>query len=414
MVKRNPLAFFIILLILAAITLTGLTWMNYRFAVQSPGGNDFLARWAGAHYWLVEGISPYDDQVSLATQEMIYGHPADLSKGEDKNHFVYPLYSILFFGPFGLMNYTLARAIWMTLLEVSLVVITFLGLQIVGWKLNNLWMAGILIFSMLWYIGIRTLILGQFAGIESLLIVAAIYLILRRHDTEAGILLALSTCKPQMSFLIIPFIFFWGLAARRRKLVVSMVVSFLVLVGVSLLLMPTWPLQWVRQLLDYPSYTNRIGSTLSIIAQTMPGIENQLNIFLHGIFVVYLVFEWWVAFKKDERWFVWTAMMTLVVTNLVAFRTATPHYLAMIPALFLIFKVWEQRWGIIGVWGVGITLALLFFGQWALFLATIKGNLEAPAMYLPLPFLCLIGLWWTRKWAVAPPRLLYDELKDLS
>ncbi|HNB54970.1 MAG TPA: hypothetical protein PK530_23675, partial [Anaerolineales bacterium] len=67
----SVLPFLMIGLLLAAGI--GLTIFNYRFAVQNPGGNDFLARWMGARFWLKEGISPYDPQVSLATQQMIYG-----------------------------------------------------------------------------------------------------------------------------------------------------------------------------------------------------------------------------------------------------------------------------------------------------------------------------------------------------
>jgi len=60
---REPLI--LILLVLFVVGgVAGLTWMNYRFSVQNPGGNDFLARWMGARKWLMEGISPYDQRVS--------------------------------------------------------------------------------------------------------------------------------------------------------------------------------------------------------------------------------------------------------------------------------------------------------------------------------------------------------------
>ena len=113
---------FAALVLVSLLGLVGLTWANYRFSAQNPGGNDFLARWMGARKWLMEGISPYDEHVSLATQEMIYGHPADVSQGEDISHFVYPLTSMVFFGPFGLLDFLPARALWMTVLELSLAV----------------------------------------------------------------------------------------------------------------------------------------------------------------------------------------------------------------------------------------------------------------------------------------------------
>ena len=98
--ERNLIIRLVLLLLLAGVV-AGLYWANYRFAQQNPGGNDFLARWTGAHLWVMEGTSPYDPQVSLASQQAIYGRPADVSKGEDIAHFVYPLHSMLFFAPFG-------------------------------------------------------------------------------------------------------------------------------------------------------------------------------------------------------------------------------------------------------------------------------------------------------------------------
>ena len=49
---------------------------NYRFAVQNPGGNDFLVHWLGTRSFITEGISPYSDEVALRIQMLVYGHPA--------------------------------------------------------------------------------------------------------------------------------------------------------------------------------------------------------------------------------------------------------------------------------------------------------------------------------------------------
>jgi hypothetical protein len=80
----------VVLVILVLAVIAGVTWANYHFSASNPGGNDFLARWNGARFWVIDGISPYDDRVGLSAQEMIYGHPADISAGEDQNLFVYP------------------------------------------------------------------------------------------------------------------------------------------------------------------------------------------------------------------------------------------------------------------------------------------------------------------------------------
>ncbi|MEA3349515.1 MAG: glycosyltransferase family 87 protein [Chloroflexota bacterium] len=405
---REPLILALLILISVA-ALVGLTWMNYRFSVQNPGGNDFLARWMGARKWVMEGISPYDQSVSLATQKAIYGHPADPEKGEDLSHFIYPMTSMAFFAPFGLLEYLPARALWMTLLELSMAALTIVSMRLVRWQPNPVWTVFLILFSLLWYHGVRTVIIGQFAAIEALLITIALFLIMSDNDVGAGILLALLTSKPQMAFLIIPFVLIWAYSWRRFALIWSFIASLLGLFALSLIFIPTWPLQMIWQLMEYPSYTSRIGSLTSTIAAFVPGLRTKLNIGLQIIFWGYLIVEWVLAWKKDSRWFLWTAMMTLVITNFVALRTATTNYVMLLPVLLLIFKIWRQRWGRVGNWVVGFMLAFLFVGLWLLFSNTVQVNLEQPAMYLPLPLICLFGLWWVRWWLMHPVHLPKNE-----
>jgi hypothetical protein len=363
----------------------------------------------GARKWLMEGISPYDPRVSLATQEMIYGHPADPEKGEDLSHFVYPLTSMVFFAPFGLLEYLPARALWMTVLELSMVGLTLVSMRLVRWQPKPVWVVVLVLFNLLWYHGVRTIVIGQFAVIEALLLVSALLLVKKNQDIGAGVLLTLSTSKPQMAFLIIPFALIWAYSRRRFTLIGSFFASFFGLLALSLLFIPNWPLQMLWQVMEYPDYTSRIGSLTSIIAATVPGLQTKLNIGLQIVLWGYLMVEWILAWEKEIPWFLWTAMMTLVITNFVALRTATTNYVMLLPGLLLIFKIWRQRWGKLGNGVVGFVLICLLVGLWLLFVNTVQLNVEQPAMYLPLPILCLFGLWWVRWWAIRPIHLPRDE-----
>jgi len=409
--RNNSALNFTLFTVLLLAALAGLTWTNYRFSLANPGGNDFLARWVGANKWLLEGLSPYDERVSLETQRLIYGHPADPEIGEDKNHFIYPMYAMVFFGPFGLLDYTVARAIWMTLLEVSAVAVIFVGLRLAEWR-PSIWITALLVlFALLWYHGARTIVIGQFAGINAVLITLSLLWIVREQDVPAGIALALATSKPQMVFLLVPFVLIWAYSIRRFRIISSFLTTFAIQVALSLALIPGWPVQMAIQMLEYPTYTH-IGSPLSVIAAAAPGIEGTINNLLHVIAYLYLLVQWALAWRKDERWFLWTALMTLVITNMTAFRTATTNFVVLVPVLLLVFRVWEQRWKGTGRVFTLISMLLLGVGLWALFLATVSGNVESAAMYLPLPFFCLATLWWARWWSLRPPRLLLEEFAD--
>jgi hypothetical protein len=384
--------------------LIGLTYVNYSFSERSPGGNDFLARWTGAHYWLVEGINPYDEQVSLEAQHMIYGRPADVEAGEDVANFVYPLPAMIFFAPFGLLPYTTARALWMTILEVSLPVLAVMGLRLARWKTNAATIALVLLFSIFWYHGIRSIVVGQFAVLEALLLIGALLAIQEKNDILAGALMGLSVAKPQMAFLIIPFVLFWGAARRRLRLVGAILGSITVLLLGSIFIMPDWPIRWLAQLVAYPDYT-ALGSPVSIFVNLIPGAGENLERVIVAVLVIYMLFEWLAAKQADDRHFQWTSGMTLAITNLIAFRTATTNYVVLLPPMLLVFSSFQSRWqakGLAAVWGVMI---LLLAGLWWLFLTTVEGNVESLWMYFPVPALTFLGLLWVRWWVVRGERL---------
>lgn len=387
------------LLFLTLAVLIGLGFANYQFSLLSPGGNDFLARWVGAHYWVVKGVNPYDPQVSLAAQEMIYGRLADPAKGEDIAHFVYPLPAMIFFAPFGLLPYPIARAVWMTLLEISLPLLVLIGVELARWKPSRKLLAFLMIFSVVWYHGFRSVIVGQFAVIEALLMAAVLLSIQRRQDSLAGVLLALSISKPQMSVLLIPFVLLWAARSRRWELIMWTLGAMTTLVVVSLALINDWPLLWLRQLIEYSDYTFN-PTPVSILAGVIPVASRALTYGLTTLLLVYLLWEWVQAMGKGDRWFQWTSALTIVLTNLIPLRTATTHYVVLLPALCLIFCAWDERWGKKGIVLIIFSLSVILIGLWALFMISVEGAIENEIMYLPLPILSLLGLWWSRWWIV--------------
>jgi len=64
---------------------------------------------------------------------MICGRLADLARDKDVVHFVCPFLSMIFFAPFCLSDYPVARALWMTVLELSLAALTLFRLRMERW-----------------------------------------------------------------------------------------------------------------------------------------------------------------------------------------------------------------------------------------------------------------------------------------
>jgi hypothetical protein len=410
---RNNYLVSIAVILVTILILVGLTWINYRYSVQNPGGSDLLPRWVGTREFFMKGQSPYSEATTQEIQQRFYGRPA--RSDEDQVLFVYPFYSIFIFGPYALISdYDMARAVWMTTLEACIVLIAAASISLSRWKLSPFMLMVLLIFAILWYYGIRALINANASIFLGLLIVGAFLAIRAEQDSWAGLLLALATIKPQVVILLIVFILVWSISERRWLLFWSFLGNLALMVAITSLLIPDWTWQNFRQIVAYPGYTLP-GTPGAIFIQWLPGVGKKLGWAVTILLTTTLLWEWRVARKRDFHWFLWTACLTLVITTMIGIRTATENYVVLFPALVLIFSAWDQEWGVFGRGMIVLSYLLLFFGVWWLFLATLETGdqpIQSSIMFFPLPVFLLIGLYWIRWWVLRPERPLLDQWRN--
>lgn len=289
------------------------------------------------------------------------------------------------------------RLFWLALLEFALIGSVVGAMVLAEWRLPPALLAFTAIWAILFYHSARAILLGQFAIVILALIVATLLALRARRDTLAGVFLALATIKPQMIFLLVPMVLFWAVARRRWRLIWGFAGAMAVLCGASFVAQPDWLSSFVTQMMRYPSYT-AIGSPVWVIthyfipALGAPG-EIVLSLALFGWALVT-----WGRLWFDESWptFLWTVSVTLVVTNLIALRTATTNYVVLFIPLIQILAAIHTQWKQVGTWAVVATEAVLLVGLWVLFLATVVNKFEHPIMYLPLPVGLLIT--FARRW----------------
>jgi hypothetical protein len=412
LIRRHPEILTIGLILLAAFALVFLTWANYRYSVQNPGGSDLLPRWVGTRMLLMEGKSPYSDETTREIHQRFYGRPA--RSDEDQVLFVYPLYSVFVFTPYALIpDFNMARAIWMTTLEVAIILIVAISLSLNHWRLSPLMLGSLLLFAALWYYSIRPLINANAAILVSLMVAAAFLAIRSERDGLAGLLLAFSTIKPQMVVVLIVFILLWSASQRRWVLFWSIIGNTLLLAALVSLFLPNWVWQNLVQIFAYPNYT--LPTTPGeIFTVWMPGVGKRLGQVLSVGMIVMLIFEWQAAWRKEFRWMFWTACLTLTATQLIGLPTATENYLILFPALIMVFSAWDDQWGPIGRILITLSYLLLLFGVWWLFLATLERGeqpIQGLIMFFPLPVFLLAGLYWVRWWVLRPEQPLLDRLR---
>lgn len=400
----------IILITICLIAAGGLVWGNYRFARQNPGGNDFLPHWVGARALIFEGISPYSQEVALRIQNIVFGRPA--TQGQNETRIAYPLYSQLLFAPFALLaDYALARAIWMTLLEIALIAIALMSLNLTKWR-PPIWLLAIyFIFTLLWYHAVRAVINGNAVIIVGLLLTGAFLAVSKKKDEIAGILLAYATIKPQLVILLIPFILLWSVYKNRWKLLGWFIGSLVFFVVASMFFVPNWILQNIWEIMRYPSY-NPAGTLGEVLGGWMPGIATQLKWGIAILLAVLLLWEWWAARQKDFAWFLWTACLTLVISQWIGVQTDPGNFIFLFPALVLVLSGWNRRWQKNGRWLALAAMLILFLGLWSLFILTLDQTyqpMQAPVMFLPLPAFLLFGLYWIKWWVIRPARLVLEK-----
>ncbi|MBW8011163.1 MAG: DUF2029 domain-containing protein [Chloroflexi bacterium] len=411
-VKRRDLAY-LGLIIICLLLFTGLTWVNYQFTTINSGGNDFTPRWLGTRLFITEGLSPYSQNTTDEIQDFFYGRTA---RGEeDRALFVYPHYSMLVFAPFSLVeDYPQARALWMAVLETSILIISFISLSLTRWRPSLVVFGVYILFNLSWYHAVRPIINGNAAVVVALFISMAFLAIRAGQDMYAGAMLALASIKPQMVILLIPFVIYWAYSKGRWRLLGSIIGGLLILVIVSLLIERDWIIQNLRQVINYPEYSPP-GSTGAIFSVWWPETGRQLSWALNGVLVILLIREWLAVYGKSFHWFLWSASLTLVVTNLIGITTATANYIALIPALTLVLSVWEKRWGRSGGWFVIGVMLVFLVGLWVLFLNTVRPGMgvqpvQGPIMFFPLPIFLLFSLYWIRLWVLQPRHLGIEDI----
>lgn len=381
--QRNGIIFSLVLLLLFIVTTVA---VQKQFTSKSSGATDFYPRWKGSQLFWSEGIDPYSRTATEAIQIGIRGRLSDAD--QDQLLFVYPFYTSFLLLPLVGLEYDWVQAIWLVLLQFGLIGSLFLTLRLLEWEMPLWLMASSFVWVIFFYNSARTILLGQFAGLVLLWLVVVLLALKDDKQLLAGALLALTTIKPQMVFLIIPALLIWGIGQKRWRFITSSALSMVVLLGASFLFLPSWLSSFVSQVMEYPGYTVTPSPVNAVTDYFFPVLGKPVEIGIVALLMVYLLYQWRRLPKVDVQTaeFVWLIGLTLIISNMVVTRTATTNYIVMYIPLFLVLKYVAERWGngwVVVFYGVSTVFA------WTLFLTTISGDFEHPINYLPLPFILL-------------------------
>ena len=386
-----------VIIVAALIFLVALVVANYQFARQNNAGIDFLIRWLPMRLVLTGGLaSPYAEEASEAIQYFQYGRLAE--PGEIKGMFLYPYYIIFFMFPFALIeNFLTARIIWMTFLEILIIIMGVLSLKMVDFKFQlttTLLLFGFFLMSPRF---LQPLVEGNPAILSAFFVVLTLFFLWKEQDIAAGIALAFATIKPQLVILFFIFVLFWSFSQKRWKVIIYALGIMAVLVGFSFLLCPSWVGEFLSQILIYQSLATP-NTPEAIISENF---SNRLQLVFNLLVMGLLLYEWRNAYGKGFHTFFWTAMLTFSILPLTSLPFGNRNLVILIPALIMIVVIIIRN--IKRVWIFDLVLFCIFVYSWAffflpLFISSLPWFLGF-MNYLPFIMIIIILLYLIRgKW----------------
>jgi len=412
--RSAPVSQYVFVGLLLLLTV-GLAFLNQFLMRQIAFEDHFVLPWSAARTWLLQGDSPYQDSVVVSANDTLR---ASSFKGTLPNQQNYQglIFDLIFYIPFSLIPYGISRVIWVTLIQILSGGIVYLALTLAGikWHLLEKWLTILLLT--LWMPGVLTSFSGSLSPVVIFCLFFGFFQILRRQDRAAGFLLALSASSFFSSTLILLLILIWSISKKRWTIVLSYASGVAFMWVMSLLLQRSWPLAWLGVMLKAYDSWGWINTPLMEISRLLPGIAGPLSIFLHGGFGLLLLVSWITLLGKSGRVFIWKALLLFVLAFLFHPQASLLQVSLLLPALFLVFRFWTERWRLDGrilSWGV---IGLFFISSWyfAFPLDSLTDVSQHRFYWVGLPFLTLLALIYVRWWALRIPELPFEKSLDMD
>ncbi|MFZ0297097.1 MAG: glycosyltransferase 87 family protein [Candidatus Sulfotelmatobacter sp.] len=333
--------------------------------------SDLYSPWVGTRELLLHRRNPYNPEVSHEIQIVFYGHAINQRYDKpgialvDEQRFAYPVYEVFLTAPLVYTDFSRVQR-WAPFVLGSLIALNiFFCVSILHWRPPWEAFAAIVLFTLSSPQIVQGLRLQQLAIVEGCLLTAGALCISRNYAGTAGVLLALSTIKPQMALLPLCWFAIWAVGDWRRRwlLPASFVTTMVAFIAAGELLLPGWPRYFLDGLAAYRKYAMPTSALRVALGDALGSI-------LGGILVLGLLAFAWQNRKQsgDSRQFA-SILATFFMCALLTFPLFTPfnQVLLILPALLLLLdwktlpKVSRLVFILLLSWPCIISLALLLF-----------------------------------------------------
>ncbi|MFI5069654.1 MAG: glycosyltransferase family 87 protein [Terriglobales bacterium] len=303
-----------------------------------PRGNlsDLYPRWLGARELLLRHRDPYSPEITREIQAGYYGRPLDPARADDpkdEEGFAYPVYVVFLLAPAIKLPFAIVEAGFLWILLILTMASVPLWLRAIGYRPHFPTIAILTILTLGSFPLAQGLELQQLSLVVSALIAAGLVLITRRDLWLAGIVLAISSIKPQLVLPVVCWLGLWALSnwKERKKLIYGFGLTMIVFVVAGELILPGWIGRFMNAVVAYRRYTHAM-SILEVLTTEFVGR------ILDAIVVIGVARRCWKARREASGAFSFALATSLVLaaTIVIAPTIAPYNQLLLLPGIFLV------------------------------------------------------------------------------
>ncbi len=324
---------------MAATTANGLGG-GYSF------GNDFYQVWLTCRELRHKHRDPYSPEMTLKIQQGLYGRALDRNRPADpidQRVFPYPAYTDLLFWPAATIPFPIARILVLVTFAALTLASALIWLRFLDWRLAWQWTVIAVLLTLTSYPALEGLFAGQLGLLVAFFLSASILALKRGRFFLAGVLLALTTIKPQVTALAIPYLMLWSLGRwrTRRGLLLGFLSTMAALLTSSLIVLPHWIDSWLHTVLAYRHYTAPPLVTAVLSSSLGPSLSGPATFILTALSVaIAIVIAWRNRAAEIGSFAFWLTLSTILAITTITILPGQAIYdhLILVPGILLIIR----------------------------------------------------------------------------
>jgi hypothetical protein len=231
-------------------------------AHERPRGNlsDLYPRWLGARELLRHHRNPYGDDLALEIQKGYYGRVLDPSKPndpKDQQGFAYPVYVVFLLAPLIDLPFHDVQIFFHWLLITLTAASVWWWLRVLRWRVPLVAVAACVALTLGCFPVVQGVKLQQLSLLVAAMMAASAACVASGFLFFAGVLLALTTIKPQLAWPLVAWMLAWAISdwQRRRTLMFGFGLVSGMLLGGAEIILPGWWRMFMGAVERYHRYT---------------------------------------------------------------------------------------------------------------------------------------------------------------